>query len=50
MKARLLMAAVIFFVLALAVVAITSPSRRIYWPLYLPLGAALVALLAMSRK
>ena len=49
-KAKLLYAALILYLLALAVAALTRPERRLHWPLYLPIVAVIALALAMRRN
>lgn len=50
MKAKLLFAAFLLFLCAIAVTAATAPGERLYWPLYLPIAAAVAAWLAVRKR
>jgi 4-amino-4-deoxy-L-arabinose transferase-like glycosyltransferase len=49
-KAKLLQAALAIYLLAIVVTVFTAPSKRFYWPLYLPLVAAVALLFAGRRR
>lgn len=49
MKARLLYAALILYLLAIAVAALTRPEKRLNWSLYIPILALIALALAMRR-
>jgi len=50
MRFRLLWAALVLYMLAFAVTAATSPAKRLYWPLYVPLAVSAVAGFAIHRR
>ena len=50
MRFKLLWAALILYMLAFAVAAATAPSKRLYWPLYVPLAVSAVAGFAIYRR
>ncbi len=48
-KLKLLYAALVAYVLAITVAAVTSPTKRLYWPLYLPI-AVVTAIIVANRR
>lgn len=50
MNSKIFRAALAVYVVAAVVTAITPANKRIYWPLYLPIAAAVAFLLAGRSK
>jgi hypothetical protein len=50
MKLRLLWAALVLYMLAVAVAAATAPAKRVIWPLYLPVVASAAVAFGVYRR
>ncbi len=50
MKLKILWGALILYMMAVAVTALTSPAKRSYWPLYLPVGVLLAIEIMRCRR
>ncbi len=49
-KSKLLHGALVLYIMAIAVTALTNPAKRIYWPLYLPIIVMAAVILAARRS